>query len=258
MGNLGISSAGTSAVRYGYGAQRQTTPAQEPPRPSDQACGGQVPSSRQEERNLSIAEMMQQAREKADQARERLRLPKNPARYGDAPMMAYARLARARNKSEVSAATGYARRQIAQLKAAMRQDPDNAERIRAAINQLQKAVSRGNRKKKDLDREKLMDSRRARAQREDNLRKAQHLKQELRRRQALRAIRESGYLREANVDNKLQDQLSATRMELRAQAQSLAAAFAPSVEAAVRQYTTAQAAPAPPAAPDAGGIDVQA
>ncbi|MCI8870370.1 MAG: hypothetical protein HFF39_07505 [Lawsonibacter sp.] len=256
MGSFSISGTGPSAVWYGCGPQKQTASGQgpSPDGPSAQTDSWQTYSSRQEEKGPSIAEMLKQAREKAAEARERLKVPKNSARYGDAPMMAYARLARAKSKPEVSAATGYARRQIAQLKTAMRQDPENAERIRAAINQLQKAVSRGNKKKKDLDREKLMESRRARAQREENLRKAQHLKLELRRRQAMRAIRESGYLREADVDNKLQDHLAATRMELRAQAQGLAAAAAPSVEAAVQQYA-AQAAPAPA---ETAGIDVQA
>ena len=246
MGSFSISGTGPSAVWYGCGPQKQTASGQgpSPDGPSAQTDSWQTYSSRQEEKGPSIAEMLKQAREKAAEARERLKVPKNSARYGDAPMMAYARLARAKSKPEVSAATGYA----------MRQDPENAERIRAAINQLQKAVSRGNKKKKDLDREKLMESRRARAQREENLRKAQHLKLELRRRQAMRAIRESGYLREADVDNKLQDHLAATRMELRAQAQGLAAAAAPSVEAAVQQYA-AQAAPAPA---ETAGIDVQA
>lgn len=197
--------------------------------------------------------MIRQAREKAQEHKERLKVPKNPARYGDAPMQAYARLRRARNRAEVGAATGYARRQIAQLKTALRQDPENAEQIRAAIGQLQKAVARGSKKNRELDREKLLEARRSRAQKEKKLRRAQYLKQELQGRRVMRVIRESGYLRETEVENRMQSQLAATRMELRAQAQSLNNALGPQVEAAVQQYA-AQSAPAP--ADTSGGMDI--
>ena len=89
-----------------------------------------VSSVQQETKNLY--EMMRDAREKADARREQYKLPKN-TRYGDAPMLAYARLARARTPGEVSAASGYARRKIVQLQSALRSDPDNKERIQAAI-----------------------------------------------------------------------------------------------------------------------------
>ena len=45
-------------------------------------------------------------------------IPKNSRRYGDAAITAYSKLARARSAGEVDAASGYARRQIAQLRAA--------------------------------------------------------------------------------------------------------------------------------------------
>lgn len=210
-------------------------------------------SSAQREQTPSLAEMIREAREKAQEHAERLKVPKNPARYGDAPMQAYARLRRARNRAEVGAATGYARRQIAQLRTALRQDPENAERIRAAIGQLQKAVARGGKKNRELDREKLLEARRSRAQREKKLRRAQCLKQELQGRRVMRVVRESGYLRETEIENRMQSQLAATRMELRAQAQSLAGALEPQVGAAVQQYA-AQSAPAP--ADTGGEVDI--
>ncbi len=211
-----------------------------------------TPDTRKEQ-TPSLAEMIRQAREKAQEHAERLKAPKNPARYGDAPMQAYARLRRARNRAEVGAATGYARRQIAQLKTALRQDPENAERIRAAIGQLQKAVARGSKKNRELDRERLLDAKRSRAQKEKKLRRAQCLKQELQSRRVMRVVRESGYLREAEAENRMQSQLAATRMELRAQAQSLAGALEPQIGAAVQQYT-AQSAPAP--ADTGGKVDI--
>lgn len=247
MGDMRIGGAGMAVPQ-----QRGAKDAQIPP-----AAGGQTGLSapgEEKETAPSLAEMMREAREKAEAHKKKLELPKNSARYGDAPMEAYARLARARNTAEVNAAAGYARRRIVQLQGALRRDGENAERIRAAISQLQKAVSRAGKKRKDLDREKLTRARQQRAQRDNQRREALRAQQELRRRQAMRVIRESGYLLEAEIDNRLQDQLSATRMELRLQAQALSAAAAPSVDAAIRQYA-AQAAPAP--APEAG-ISLQA
>ena len=104
--------------------------------------------------STDLYEMMRDAREKADARREQYKLPKN-TRYGDAPMLAYARLARARTPGEVSAASGYARRKIVQLQSALRSDPDNKERIQAAIRQLQKAVRRAGKKQRDVQGEKL-------------------------------------------------------------------------------------------------------
>lgn len=194
----------------------------------------QLPSEREKE-NTSLYEMIQEAREKAEEQRKRFQLPKSSIRYGDAPIQAYARLAKARNRAEVDAASGYARRCIVQFQAAARRDSDNAERIRAAIRQLQKAVNRAGKKKRELDRERLVDIRRSNSEKEDQRREAQRLRQELRRLKTMRVIRESGYIREAEVDNRLQSQLSATRMELREQAQRLADSV--SVDTAIRQYT---------------------
>ena len=178
--------------------------------------------------SLDLYEMMKDAREQAEAAREKFQsLKKGSTRYGDAPIEAYARLARARRPADVNAAAGYARRQIARLKAAKRTDPDNARRIQAAINQLQKAVNRA----------------------EQRTREARRQRQELRRKQAARMIRESGYIREAEIDNRMQTHISSVQMELRKQAQDLASSLHPPVETAARQYAAA-AAPPPP---DTGG-----
>ena len=108
-----------------------------------------------------LYEMMRDAREKASAVREKFQELKPKPRHGDAPIEAYARLARAKRPAEVSAAAGYARRQIARLKAAKRTDPDNAQRIQAAIGQLQKAVTRAGKKSRELDREKVAQARQA-------------------------------------------------------------------------------------------------
>ena len=151
----------------------------------------------------------------------------------------------------VNAASGYARRRLAQFKTALRTDSDNAAKIKAAINQLQKAVNRGERKKRELDREHLTEVRRKRAAKEDLKEKERRLRQELLRRKSQRIIRESGYMREAEISDRLASQLTATQMELRQQAQDLAAATSASLEAAVQQYAAA-AEPVPSAPAEAG------
>ena len=218
----------------------------------------QTPSASQEKRDRSpdIYEMMRDAREKADATREKFKGLKGNPRYGDAPMEAYARLARAKRPSEATAAAGFARRQIARLKAAKRTDPDNAKRIQAAINQLQKAVTRAGKKSRELDRERLDKARQEKLAQEKKSREAQRQRLELRRRQAARIIRESGYIREAEIDNRMQAQLSATRMELQKQAQDLAASLQPSPEAVARQYASGSAPV--PEVPAGGEIDLQA
>lgn len=209
-----------------------------------------------------LYEMMRDAREKAEATREKFNAIKPKPRYGDAPMEAYSRLARAKRPSEVNAAAGYARRQIARLKAAKQTDPDNAKRIQAAINQLQKAVQRAGKKNRELDREKLAQDRQKKLIQEKRTREARRQKQELLRKQAMRRIRESGYLREAEVDNRMQSHIAAVDMELREQAQKLASSIQPSMESVAQQYAADSAAMAlpeelPPAA-TGGEINLQA
>ena len=211
---------------------------------------------------FTIYEMMKEAREKADATRDKFNSIKPKPRYGDAPMEAYARLARARRPAEVNAAAGYARRQIARLRAAKQTDPDNAKRIQAAINQLQKAVQRAGKKNRELDREKLAKARQEKLAQEKKTREARRQKQELIRRQAMRRLRESGYLREAEIDNRMQAHIAAVDMELREQAQKLESSIQPSMELVAKQYAADSAAMALPEetapAPAGGEIDLQA
>ena len=227
-----------------------------------QSQGGASQAKEKENTAFNLQEMMKDAREKAEATREKFNSIKPKPRYGDAPMEAYSRLARARRPSEVNAAAGYARRQIARLKAAKQTDPDNAKRIQAAINQLQKAVQRAGKKNRELDREKIAQDRQKKLTQEKRSREARRQKQELLRKQAMRRIRESGYLREAEVDNRMQSHIAAVDMELREQAQKLASSIQPSMEAVAQQYAADSAAMAlpeelPPAA-SGGEINLQA
>ena len=208
------------------------------------------PAGLPQEDTPTLMERMIEAQKKAKEQRDKFRIPKN-TRYGDRAIEAYARLSRARRQSDVSAAASYARRQIAQLKIAKRQDDENAPRIQAAINQLQKAVVRAGKKKRDLNREELTEARRRRAAEKDQTAEAYRLRQELRRRQKLRMIREHGYIREAEIDERHQQQMAATRAEFRSQLENLAGSTGdPAVKA---QYAAQMAAdgtaPAPTPTP---------
>lgn len=203
----------------------------------------------------TIYEMMRDAREKAQATRDQFSRANNPrARYGDLPIMAYSRLARAKNTAQVKAAAGYARRQIAYLRSAKRTDPDNAKRIQAAINQLQKAVHRAGKKNRELDREKLDQARQKKLAQEKKLREARRRQHELRRKQTLRSMRESGYIREAELDNRMQSYLASVEVKLRGEVQSLTASIQPSADAVAQQYAAVSVAAE---ASVAGEIDIE-
>ena len=216
-----------------------------------------VQLKRKEREIQSVTEMIRESREKLEAQRKNLdkfQKANKSLNYGDAALEAYSRLGRARNRAQVNLASGYARRRIAQLKAALRTDSDNAPAIKGAIRQLEKAIRRGEKKKKDLDQEELLEKRRkARKSKEE-----ERAHQELNRRRAQRAIRESGYLREAEIDNRHNAMLTATRLELREQARALSenAVTGASLSSAIGQYA-AQAAPVA-AAPPGGEVNVQA
>ena len=246
------SAAGGAAAQQGWSQTSETAgEAVQPVQAGEEGSTLQSMLDQGQEEIESLTEMIKSAQEKAKAQREALKVPNN-TRYGDAPLEAYARLARARDKAAVNAASGYARRRLAQFKTALRTDSDNAAKIKAAINQLQKAINRGEKKKRELDREKLTERQKA-ASREAK----ERLKQELRRRRAQRMIREQGYMREAEVSNRLAAHLTATQMELRQQAQDLAASTAASAEAAAQQYTAAVDAAAAAAVPVDAGLSLQ-
>ena len=220
--------------------------ARQPASPANEEQQALVDALREEQEGQpDLAEMMKEAREKAAEREDMFKLPKNSRRYGDTAIIAYSKLARARSLGEVDAASGYARRQIAQLRAAKRSDIDNAGRIQAAINQLQKAVNRAGRKKREISQEKLTAKRHARLEKEKRTREAKRLRHQLKCRQTQRMIRESGYLREAEVDNRFQDQIAASKLEMRNQMQELMDQTKVPVETAVQQYAAASAEPAP-------------
>lgn len=242
----------TGVVQRSASEQSPPPTAEETKSPQEQAI--EAVAKRGEDEVNNLKEMLRQAKEKAEERRDSLKLKQNSAQYGDTAMMAYARLARARNQSQVNAASSYAQRQIVRFQAALRSDSENSERIKAAIRQLQKAVGRAGKKKRELQREDLIKARQRKAKLEKQNRKSASLQQELTRRKSMRLVRESGYLREVEIDNRQQAHMAATRMELRAQSQALAEQFGPSMERVSQEYA-AQAGMVD-AAP-AGGVDIQ-
>lgn len=239
MSGMNISVIGTGT----YYQNQSPAAAGQAAREEQQALAGAL--RREQNSQTSLAEMLKDAREKTAEREKMFKLPKNSQRYGDAVIMAYSRLARAKNPTQVDAASGYARRQIAQLRAAKRSDSDNSARIQAAINQLQKAVNRAGRKKRELNQEKIAAQRQAKLEKEKRTREAKRLRHQLRNRQAMRMIRESGYLNEAEIDNRMQNYLAASRHELRVQMRQLSEQTQTAVDAAVQQYAAASAEPAP-------------
>ena len=215
---------------------------------------------KREEHTSSLTELIQDAKEKADEQREKFKLTKVTPRYGDAPLEAYARISRARTPSQAGSAGGYARRRLAQLEAAQRSDPEHADQIKAAISQLRKAAGRANKKKLELTREQLSRARMKRMARENRRREEQRIRQELRKNQSLRAIRESGYFQETEIANRQADQLTATKMELKAQAEQLGRLAHQSIDAAMQGYSAgAQLAAVDVNAPiEAPQVNVQA
>ena len=248
---MGISAVGANGYYQEQTVSSQNASGQTAPTRGEQDVLAGVP----EEDRKTLSEMIKEAREQTEQREKMLQQTKTHRRYGDAAILACSKLARARSTGEVDAASGYARRQIAPLRAAKGSDPDNADRIQAAINQLQKTVNRAGRKKRELSQEKASAVRQARLEKEKRLREAKRLRHELRRRQTQRLLRESGYLRETEIDNRQQDHLAASRLELRTQMQELSSAAQTSVESAIQGYAASTAAETPSPAPE---ISVQA
>ena len=185
MSGMGISGVGGSTYYQSPAVPQQSVPAQQEQESLAEAL------KREQDGQPDLAEMMKEAQEKAAEvAKQRddlLKKTKSSRRYGDAAIIAYSKLARARSLGDVDAASGYARRQIAQLRAAKGSDSDNADRIQAAINQLQKAVNRAGRKKREISQEKLTARRQAKLEKEKRTREAKRLRQQLKNKSAVDA-----------------------------------------------------------------------
>lgn len=118
--------------------------------------------------------------------------------------VAYGRLAGASTKGQVRTVMSEAHRSMASLRlvVALGDDKDKVK-ARAAIGSLQKLLVRGKRKMRRLDEETLLKIKKNRAQKQNELKKARQMKQELERRRSSRhsadhALRAEGMLDDAN------------------------------------------------------------
>ncbi len=117
----------------------------------------------------------------------------------NAPIDIYSKLARARSIPEVKSVVSTARYKVSKLKAMLRNCEDNEKsKIKAAIRQLEKAITRSYRKVRDLSQENNLSHEKAAAEINDNKKLAEHKKNELLRRRAIRHIRERAQMDEAN------------------------------------------------------------
>lgn len=115
------------------------------------------------------------------------------------PMDVYSKLAGAKSKSEVMNVVSMARSNIAKLKKSLKGSNNNEKiKIRAVINQLEKAITRSYRKIKDLASEDSLVQGRNSSEIKDKKRLAAHKNEELNRRRVIRRIREKAQIDEAN------------------------------------------------------------
>ncbi len=198
--------------------------------------------------SLSIHEAILEAKKKAESQADKFERAKPKPRYADASFEAYLRIGRARTPMQAGSAAGFARGKIAQLQMAKGRDKDNARQIQAVIGQLRKAVLRASKKKTELTQDQLTEIRREKLEKQKEFRKGKRLRYQLTSRRSLRAIRESGYFRELDIENRQQAFMTSTEMKLREQAQSLyESAASLSVESAIGRYTAQSEAVIPEA-----------
>jgi hypothetical protein len=115
------------------------------------------------------------------------------------PMDVYSRLASAKSKPEVMSVVSMARSNITKLKRSIKDSDNNQKiKIKAMINQLEKAITRSYRKIKDLASEDNLAKGRKSAEIREKKKLAMHNSEELNRRRVIRRIREKAQIDEAN------------------------------------------------------------
>lgn len=134
---------------------------------------------------------------KADKSKDKYKV-KKPTNI-KIPMEVYSRLAGARTKPEVMRVVSIARMNISNLKKSLKDSDDNEKiKIKAIINQLEKAITRSYRKIKELASEDSLIKGRKSAELKERKRLAAHKNEELNRKRVIRRIREKAQIDEAN------------------------------------------------------------
>lgn len=157
------------------------------------------PWDNKEDEYKSLIEMMEEMRKQAEARKERSCIRIGGAVY-HSPTLAFNQLARATTVPGVKQAMALAEQNICTLKLAMALGPEREKsKIRATIAALQKVVIRGSGKIKDLNEEDDLRYRQKRAEQERMARRAEQIKYELNKKQAVRRVRECAQIMEGQA-----------------------------------------------------------
>jgi len=146
----------------------------------------------------SLLESMKKMQEQVDEIKNKFKVMNTNSAF-NAPIDIYSKLARARSIPEVKSVVSTARFKISKLKSMLRDCEDGEKsKIKAAIRQLEKAITRSYRKVRDLSQEKNLAQEKTTAEINEKKKLAEHKNNELHRRRAIRYIRERAQMDEAN------------------------------------------------------------
>lgn len=137
--------------------------------------------------------------EKKDSNKNDFKIKVNPASYNVASI--YAKLAHARSKSAVQQVVQQAHRHISAIQlASVYGDDKQRMQARAALRSYNKLLLRGNRKIRQLSEVSLTEIKRKRAMEQQEEKKAEHLKEELRRKRTSGKIRDGALVKEGQLE----------------------------------------------------------
>lgn len=150
------------------------------------------------ESNDNIIDMMKKMQQEMDDLKNKFKIINTNSAF-NAPMEVYSKLARAKNTAEVKVVASAARFKITRLKSMLRDCEDADKRkIKAAIRQLDKAITRAYRKVQDLSKEDNLNQEGLNAKRRNEKKLAEYKESELQKRIVVRKIRERAQISEAN------------------------------------------------------------
>ena len=148
--------------------------------------------------NDIMLEAMKNMQQDIDDMKNKLKIMKSKSVF-NAPVEVYSKLAQARTVTEVKGVISNTRYRISKLKSMLRSCEENEiKKIKAAINQMEKAITRSYRKIRDLSQEDNIRLEKNKAENTNENKKAEKKNRELEKRRAIRRIRESAQMDEAN------------------------------------------------------------
>lgn len=141
-----------------------------------------------ENKPKTLFDWMQEAKEKAEKLKSKFKVSSS---IYSTPMQIYSKLSRASSVQQVKNVSYTAGHKIYQLKVALSQaDSKDRDKIRAVLGQLQRAVVKARGKVRNLEEENRMKMRMRKAEKQDQMKKAQQISYLLKKKQAARRSRE--------------------------------------------------------------------